>query len=77
VVDFLSMPGEIDVSSVDATSSDRYETQWRQLLATGQRGAMKAHATYRNEAQSFGYDLDDLRRAPRHPIIDTTGVPLG
>jgi hypothetical protein len=77
VVDFLSMPGEIDVSSVDAGSSDRYETQWRELLTAGHRGATKARTLYSGAASSFGYDLDDLRLAPRHPLVETTGARLG
>jgi hypothetical protein len=76
IVQYLSMPGAIDVSSVDVSGSDRYETQWRELLAAGHRGAAKTHRLYEERANTLGYDLDDLRRAPRHPLVETTGLPL-
>lgn len=76
VTNFLSMPGEVDVSSVDASSSDAYETQWRELLEAGHRGAHNAHRRYSEPATSFGYDLDDLHLAPRHPLVETTGIPI-
>jgi hypothetical protein len=76
VADFLSMPGEIDVSAVDSSSSDVYETQWREQLAAGQRGATKAHLHFAERAKAFGYDLDDLRSAPRHPLVESIGVRL-
>jgi hypothetical protein len=76
VADSLSMPGEIDTSSVDSGGSDRYEAQWRQLLADGHRGATKAFRQYNERAHTFGYDLEDLRLAPRHPLIETSGTPL-
>lgn len=76
VTDFLSMPDAVDVSSVDAGSSDLYESQWSELLQDGHRGAKKAHRLFSERARAFGYDLDDLRFAPRHPLLDTTGVPL-
>lgn len=76
IVDFLSMPGGVDVSSVDAGGSERYETLWRDLLADEHRGAIKAFHRYEQSAQEFGYDLGDLRRAPRHPLVQTTGAAL-
>ncbi len=76
VADSLSMTGEVDVSSVDGSGSDLYEKQWRELLASKNRGATKAHRLYCERAKALGYDLDDLRRAPRHPLVETTGQPL-
>lgn len=76
VTNFLSMPGEVDVSSVDAGSSDFYETQWRELLTGGHRGAVKTRGLFGERAKTFGYDLDNLRLAPRHPLVESTGVPL-
>ncbi len=72
----LSMPGEIDTSSVDSGGSDRYEMQWRQLLADGHRGATKTFRHYADQARTFGYDLEDLRRAPHQPLVENTGAPL-
>ncbi|MCZ3387121.1 MAG: sulfotransferase [Actinomycetia bacterium] len=76
VTEFLSMPGEVDVGSVDGSSSDVYETQWPELLHASHRGAVKAHRLYQDRAKAFGYDLNDLRLAPRHPLVDATGMPL-
>ncbi|MCZ3388235.1 MAG: sulfotransferase [Actinomycetia bacterium] len=76
VADFLSLPGEVDVSHVDVSGSDRYETQWRELRASEHRGAAKARRLYGELAKTLGYDLDDLRRSPRHPLVETTGLPL-
>jgi len=76
LAEFLSMRGEVDVGRVDVSGSDVYETQWRELLAAGHRGATKAHRLYDERAKTLGYDLDDLRRAPRHPLVETTGLPL-
>lgn len=76
VTEFLSMPGSVDVSSVDGSSSDGYESQWRELLDGNHRGALKAHRLYQERAKLFGYDLDNLRRAPRHPLLDASGMPL-
>lgn len=76
VAEFLSLQGEIDVSSVDASSSDLYQAQWRELLATGNRGARKAQRLNAATAAGLGYDLDNLQVAPRHPLVETTGVPL-
>ena len=76
VVDFLSMPGEVDVSSVDASGSDRYEEQWHTLRTEGHRGATKTSERFEKQALRFGYDLDDLRLAPRVPLVESNGVAL-
>lgn len=76
VVDFLSMPGEIDVSSVDAGGSHRYEEQWRTLLAEGHGGATKTSERFAQQAQRFGYDFGNLRLAPREPLVQTSGAAL-
>lgn len=76
VTDFLSMTGEVDVSSVDGSGSDLYQRQWHELRASEHRGAAKAYRLFDERATALGYDLDDLRRAPRHPLVETTGQPL-
>ncbi|MEO8106052.1 MAG: sulfotransferase [Actinomycetes bacterium] len=76
IVDFLDMPGEIDVSSVDSAGSDRYEDQWSALLTKGHRGATKAMALYEQQATTFGYDLRNLRIAPHEPLIHASGAEL-
>jgi hypothetical protein len=65
---FLGMPGAVDTSSVDARGSTTYVEQWRQLLATGHRGAQRAHQRYAAQARELGYDLDDVTASPRHPL---------
>jgi hypothetical protein len=70
LTEFLSMPGTIDTSSVDASGSTRYEEEWKSLLADGNRGAVKAHHRFSARARSYGYDLDSLTVAPRHPLVE-------
>ncbi|MFL6069728.1 MAG: sulfotransferase family protein [Actinomycetes bacterium] len=70
VTQFLQMPGTIDTSSVDAGGSTRYEQEWKSLLADGHRGAVKAHHRFASRARRYGYDLDSLSVAPRHPLIE-------
>lgn len=53
-----------------------YDTKWPELLDASHRGAVKAHRLYQDRAKAFGYDLNDLRLAPRHPLVDATGMPL-
>lgn len=76
ITEFVSMPGQIDVSSVDPSGSDRYESQWRDLVVKGRRGATKALHRYEQQAHEFGYDLSVLRLAPREPLVHTTGATL-
>ena len=70
LTEFLRMPGTIDTSSVDAGGSTRYEEEWKSLLADGNRGAVKAYHRFGERARSYGYDLDSLSVAPRHPLVD-------
>ena len=72
VAQFLQMPGTIDTSGVDSTGSSRYEEEWKAMRAEGHRGATKAHERFFDDARSYGYDLDTLSLAPRHPL---TGEP--
>jgi hypothetical protein len=76
VTAFLGLPGGVDTSSVNASGSTRYEDEWSELLASGNRGAKKAFATYRDAAKALGYDLERLRVAPQHPLVGATGVQL-
>ena len=65
----LQMPGTIDTSSVDSQGSARYEAEWKAMLAEGNRGAVRAHHRFASRAHQFGYDLDNLAEAPRHPLL--------
>ncbi len=75
IAEFLRMPGTIDTSSVDAGGSTRYESEWKSMLAEGNRGATRAHDHFAARAKAFGYDLDALAVAPRHPLIEREGTP--
>lgn len=76
ITEFLDMPGTVDTSSVNASGSSRYEDEWAHMLATRHRGARKALSAYGDSAAALGYDLQDLRKAPRHPLVATTGLQL-
>jgi hypothetical protein len=73
---FLEMPGSVDISSVNASGSSRYEDEWTHMVATRHRGARRAVSAYRDAAAALGYDLEDLRVAPQRPLVATTGVQL-
>ena len=70
---FLGMHGAIDTSTVDAGGSTRYELEWKTMVAEGNRGAVRAHDRFAARAKAFGYDLDALEVAPRHPLIEREG----
>jgi hypothetical protein len=69
LTEFLSMPGVVDTSSVDAGGSTHYEEEWKALLAEGDRGATRAYHRFGERARSYGYNLDSLSVAPRHPLV--------
>jgi hypothetical protein len=69
VTEFLGMPGPVATDDVDASGSQRYEEEWKALLAEGHRGAVRAHQRFADRARGFGYDLDSLSVAPRHPLV--------
>jgi hypothetical protein len=46
------------------------------MLDTGRRGATKAREQFADQAGDFGYDLTDLQRVPRVPLLDRTGAQL-
>jgi hypothetical protein len=70
VTGFLQMTGTVDTSTVDAGGSTRYEQEWKTMLADGHRGASRAHHHYGERARAYGYDLDNLSLAPRHPLVE-------
>jgi hypothetical protein len=76
ITGFLGMPGTVDTSSVNASGSTRYEDAWSELLSAGHRGARKAFTTYQDAAAALGYDLENLRLAPRHPLVASAGAQL-
>lgn len=76
ITEFLGMPGTIDTGSVDAGGSSKYEDEWRHLVASGHRGAVKARQRFGERAHDFGYDLDTVTVAPRHPLIDPPAFSL-
>ncbi|HEX5017164.1 MAG TPA: sulfotransferase [Actinomycetes bacterium] len=70
VSDFLHMPGTIDTSSVDGAGSSRYEQEWLSMRSQRHRGAERVRTRYSDRARSYGYDLDAVLDAPRHPLIE-------
>lgn len=76
VAQFLGLSGDLDPSTIKADSSAPYQRQWSEMLDAGRRGATKARERFAEQAGDFGYDLTDLQRVPRVPLLDRSGTQL-